>query len=85
MSCSAHVNGYLIQAIDYHQRAMLLQQSTSNSAKAMTAETCVLMGMVKAKMGHYQKALDLYEDALLVLKASVRTLIVCFSRLHLFT
>ncbi|KAL3800255.1 hypothetical protein ACHAWO_013837 [Cyclotella atomus] len=59
------------EAIEYHQRAMLLQQSTSNSAKAMTAETCVLMGMVKAKMGQYQKALNLYEDSLLVLKASL--------------
>ncbi|KAL7489099.1 hypothetical protein ACHAW6_014690 [Cyclotella cf. meneghiniana] len=57
------------EALDYHQRALLLQQSTSNSAKAMTAETCVLMGMTKAKMGEYQNALDLYEDSLIVLKA----------------
>eukprot|EP00804_Cyclotella_cryptica_P000331 CCRYP_008667-RB/>CCRYP_008667-RB protein AED:0.03 eAED:0.03 QI:1966/1/1/1/1/1/6/194/741 len=59
------------EALDYHQRALLLQQSTSNSAKAMTAETCVLMGMTKAKMGEYQKAMDLYEDSLLVLKAAL--------------
>ena len=50
---------------------MLLQQSHSNSAKAMTAETCVLMGMVKAKRGDYEKAMTLYEDSLLVLKASL--------------
>ena len=57
--------------MDYHQRALHLQQSTSHVAKAMTAETCVLMGMVKSKMGEYQKALDLFEDSLLVLKSSL--------------
>ena len=50
---------------------MKLQQSNSNSAKAMTAETCVLMAMVKAKMGDYNIALALLEDSLIVLKASL--------------
>lgn len=51
---------------------MLLQQSHStNSAKAMTAETCVLMGMTKAKMGDYKTALNLYEDSLIVLKSAL--------------
>ncbi|KAL7548427.1 hypothetical protein ACHAWF_011717 [Thalassiosira exigua] len=44
------------EAMDYHQKALNIQKAGSGVAKAMTAETCVLMGMVK-----------LYEDSLLVL------------------
>ncbi|KAL7473250.1 hypothetical protein ACHAXS_014029 [Conticribra weissflogii] len=63
--------GLYDEAMDYHQRALHLQQSTSSAAKAMTAETCVLMGMTKSKMCEYKRALDLFEDALLVLKSSL--------------
>ncbi len=37
----------------------------------MTAETCVLMGMVKAKTGEYKTALNLFEDAVLTLKGTL--------------
>ena len=37
----------------------------------MTAETCVLMGMVKAKTGEYKDALNLFEDAVLTLKEAL--------------
>ncbi len=58
-----------LQAMDYHKRALSIQKSSSqNVAKAMTAETCVLMGMVKAKTGEYEAALNLFDDALLTLK-----------------
>mmetsp|Transcript_30863 Transcript_30863/g.58600 ORF Transcript_30863/g.58600 Transcript_30863/m.58600 type:complete len:333 (+) Transcript_30863:1621-2619(+) len=52
--------------MDYHQKALNIQKS--GSPKAMTAETCVLMGMVKCKIGEFKSALNLYEDSLLVLK-----------------
>lgn len=58
--------------MDYHKRALSIQQSSSQSvAKAMTAETCVLMGMVKAKTGEYKAALNLFEDAFLTLKEAL--------------
>jgi hypothetical protein len=44
--------------MDYHQKALNIQKSGSGVAKAMTAETCVLMGMVKSKLSEYQAALD---------------------------
>lgn len=43
--------------MDYHQKALNIQKSRV-TGKAMTAETCVLMGMVKSKMGEFQSALD---------------------------
>jgi len=57
--------------MDYHQKALNIQKSSSGVYKAMTAETCVLMGMVKSKMGEFKRALNLYEDSLLVLKNSL--------------
>jgi hypothetical protein len=44
--------------MDYHQKALNIQKLGRGVAKAMTAETCVLMGMVKSKMSEYQAALD---------------------------
>ena len=46
------------KAMDYHQKALNIQKSGSGVAKAMTAETCVLMGMVKSKLSEFQSALD---------------------------
>lgn len=46
------------EAIDYHTRALKHQKSSSDLAKAMTAETCVLLGMVKCRMGEFKTALD---------------------------
>jgi tetratricopeptide (TPR) repeat protein len=58
--------------MDYHKKALSIQNSSSKSvAKAMTAETCVLMGMVKAKTGEYKTALNLFEDAVLTLKGTL--------------
>ena len=48
--------------MDYHQKALNIQKSGSGVVKAMTAETCVLMGMCKSKMGEYQSALDVRRD-----------------------
>jgi len=59
------------EAMGYHQRALKIQRSSSSVAKAMTAETCVLMGMVKAKNGEFTMAINLYEDALLVLRSAL--------------
>lgn len=44
--------------MDYHQRALNIQKTGSGLAKAMTAETCVLMGMVRSKVGDFKGALD---------------------------
>lgn len=66
--------------MDYHQRALDIQKSGSGKASMATiescdkpalAETCVLMGMVKAKMGAFKSALNLFEDSLLVLKKAL--------------
>ena len=46
------------QAMDYHQKALNIQKSGSGVAKASTAETCVLMGMVKSSMGEFKSALN---------------------------
>ena len=58
------------EALDYHQRALNIQKTSSSSAKPSTAETCVLMAMVRAKMCDYKLALDLYEDSLVVLRGT---------------
>jgi hypothetical protein len=71
-SCTSTINHWLCQlfflnlaptrldakAMDYHQKALNIQKSGSGVAKAMTAETCVLMGMVKSKLSEFQSALD---------------------------
>lgn len=44
--------------MDYHRRALGIQKSGSGVAKAMTAETCVLMGVVKSKVGEFESALN---------------------------
>ena len=49
--------------MDYHKKALSIQKSKSQHSEAMTAETCVLMGMVKAKTGEYKNALNLFDDA----------------------
>lgn len=59
------------EALDYHQRALNIQKTSSSSAKPSTAETCVLMAMVRAKMCDYKLALDLYEDSLVVLRGKL--------------
>jgi len=46
------------KAMDYHQKALNIQKSSSGAGKAMAAETCVLMGMVKARMGSFKSALN---------------------------
>ncbi|KAL7540390.1 hypothetical protein ACHAXR_010070, partial [Thalassiosira sp. AJA248-18] len=55
------------EAMDYHQQALNIQKSGSGVAKAMTAETCVLMGMVKSKMGEFKSALDVRSHFIFVL------------------
>ena len=56
--------------MDYHQKALnISKKSSSGAGKAMAAETCVLMGMVKCKMGSFKSALNVrsYRTSLIVL------------------
>jgi hypothetical protein len=55
------------KAMDYHQKALNIQKSGSGVAKAMTAETCVLMGMVKSKLSEFQSALDVRSNSSIVI------------------
>ena len=55
--------------MDYHQKALnISKKSNSGAGKAMAAETCVLMGMVKCKMGSFKSALNVrsYRTSLIV-------------------
>ena len=57
------------KAMDYHQKALnISKKSSSGAGKAMAAETCVLMGMVKCKMGSFKSALNVrsYRTSLIV-------------------